>query len=59
MKKWKGALFIVVTVIVALLISVGADILYGYVAHNKITPEKAQPLSIEFIADNIYLGNKV
>ena len=50
MVKWKGALFIIVTVIVALLLSVGADVLYGYVATTKIEPPTVAQASFEYKA---------
>ncbi len=59
MVKWKGALFIIVTVIVALLLSVGADVLYGYVATTKIEPPTVAQASFEYKAENEYLGNKI
>lgn len=59
MVKWKGALFIIVTVIVALLLSVGADVLYGYVATTKIEPPTVAHANFEYKAENEYLGNKI
>ena len=59
MVKWKGALFIIVTVIVALLLSVGADVLYGYVATPKIEPPTVAHANFEYKAENEYLGNKI
>ena len=59
MVKWKGALFIIVTVIVALLLSVGADMLYGYVATTKIKPPTVAHANFEYKAENEYLGNKI
>lgn len=59
MVKWKSALFIIVTVIVALLLSVGADVLYGYVATTKIEPPTVAHANFEYKAENEYLGNKI
>ena len=59
MVKWKGALFIIVTVIVALLLSVGADVRYGYFATTKIEPPTVAQASFEYKAENEYLGNKI
>lgn len=59
MVKWKGAILIIVTIIVALLISVGADVLYGYVATTEIKPQTSEHASFEYKAENEYLGNKV
>lgn len=59
MVKWKGALFIIVTVIVALLLSVGADVMYGYVATTKIEPPTVAHANFEYKAENEYLGNKI
>lgn len=58
MVKWKGALFIIVTVIVALLLSVGADVLYGYVATTKIEPPTVAHANFEYKAETSILATR-
>lgn len=59
MTKWKVALFMLATIVVALSISVGADALYGYVSVSGNEPQRADSSVVSFCAENEYIGNMI